>query len=60
MEYDVIVVGCGVAGLTAAISAAENGMNVCILEQFCPVREVKKIGLNLTFCYNGFAHNTLL
>jgi hypothetical protein len=26
--------------------------------QCCPVREVKRIGLRLTFCYNGFAYNS--
>jgi len=26
---------------------------------FCPVRVVKRIGLNLTFCYNGLTHNSL-
>lgn len=32
-EYDVIVVGAGVAGLTAACAAAENGARVAILER---------------------------
>ncbi|MGY2491762.1 FAD-dependent oxidoreductase [Cupriavidus sp. CP313] len=31
--YDVVVVGCGVAGLSAAVSAAESGLNVCVLER---------------------------
>ncbi len=31
--YDVVVVGAGGAGLTAAISAAENGAKVVVLEQ---------------------------
>jgi urocanate reductase len=31
--YDVVVVGAGGAGLTAAISAAENGAKVLVLEQ---------------------------
>ena len=30
--FDVIVIGGGQAGLTAAISAAERGCTVCILE----------------------------
>jgi tricarballylate dehydrogenase len=33
MDYDVVVVGCGVAGLSAALSAAENGAKVAILER---------------------------
>ena len=32
MEYDVIVVGGGPAGMMAAIAAAENGARVCLLE----------------------------
>ena len=31
-----------------------------ISAQYCPVKEVKRIGLNPSFCYNGFACNTLL
>jgi ribulose 1,5-bisphosphate synthetase/thiazole synthase len=32
-EYDVIVIGSGFAGLAAAISAAENGAKVAVLEK---------------------------
>ena len=32
-RFDVIVVGCGVAGLSAAVSATENGARVAILER---------------------------
>jgi len=31
--FDVVVVGCGVAGLSAAVSAAQRGLNVCVLER---------------------------
>jgi tricarballylate dehydrogenase len=31
--FDVVVAGCGVAGLSAAVSAAENGARVAILER---------------------------
>ncbi|WP_144630238.1 FAD-dependent oxidoreductase [Bordetella genomosp. 13] len=31
--YDVVVVGCGVAGLSAAVSAAESGARVVVLER---------------------------
>jgi tricarballylate dehydrogenase len=31
-EFDVVVAGCGVAGLSAAVSAAEKGLKVAILE----------------------------
>lgn len=32
-EFDVVVAGCGVAGLSAAVSAAEKGLKVAILER---------------------------
>lgn len=32
-EFDVVVVGCGVAGLSAAVAAAEAGASVCVLER---------------------------
>lgn len=31
--YDVIVIGSGIAGLSAAVSAQENGASVCIVER---------------------------
>lgn len=33
LKFDLIVVGCGVAGLSAAVSAAENGLEVALLER---------------------------
>lgn len=32
-KYDVVVVGCGIAGLSAAVSAAETGARVAVLER---------------------------
>jgi len=32
-DFDVVVVGCGVAGLSAAVAAAETGATVAVLER---------------------------
>ena len=32
-QYDVVVLGCGVAGLSAAVAAAEEGARVAVLER---------------------------
>jgi len=32
-QFDVIVVGCGIAGLAAAVAAREAGASVCVLER---------------------------
>src|SRR5918997_1456902 len=37
-SYDVVVVGCGVAGLSAALAAAEAGARVAVLER-APIEE---------------------
>lgn len=34
-SFDLVVVGCGVAGLSAATAAAENGLKVAVLERTC-------------------------
>jgi tricarballylate dehydrogenase len=33
MDYDVVIVGCGVAGLSTALKAAEEGAKVAVLER---------------------------
>ena len=37
-KVDILVVGCGVAGCTAAISAAENGKRVLMITQQVSLR----------------------
>lgn len=32
MDYDVIVIGGGASGMTAAVNAALNGASVCVIE----------------------------
>src|SRR5690348_14968711 len=32
-KFDVVIAGCGVAGLSAAVAAAENGAAACVLER---------------------------
>ncbi|NML47572.1 FAD-dependent tricarballylate dehydrogenase TcuA [Ramlibacter sp. G-1-2-2] len=32
-QYDVVVIGSGIAGLSAAVSAQENGARVCVIER---------------------------
>ena len=33
LSFDVVVVGCGIAGLSAAVMAQQNGARVAILER---------------------------
>lgn len=33
LSYDIVVLGCGIAGLSAAVSAAESGAKVAVLER---------------------------
>jgi tricarballylate dehydrogenase len=33
LQFDLVVAGCGVAGLSAAVSAAENGAKVAVIER---------------------------
>ena len=42
-EFDLVVVGCGAAGLSAAVSAAEGGCRVAVLERAPREREPSKV-----------------
>ncbi|MCM8785661.1 MAG: FAD-dependent oxidoreductase [Candidatus Omnitrophica bacterium] len=43
-KYDVVVVGGGIAGVSASISSARNGMKVCLIEKFCALGGLATIG----------------
>ncbi len=43
-EYDVAVVGSGVAGAAAAISAARNKVRVCLIERYCAIGGLATLG----------------
>ncbi len=43
-EYDVAVVGGGIAGVTAAVAAARNGARVCLLERYCGLGGLATLG----------------
>ncbi len=56
MRYDIIVVGCGVAGLSAAITAAKEGANVAVLER--SAREVRGGNSRYTEAYLRMPNET--
>ena len=37
-EHDVLIIGAGLAGMRAALSAKENGVDVAIVSKVHPVR----------------------
>ena len=43
-RYDVVVVGGGIAGVSAALAAARAGAKVCLLERFCALGGLATIG----------------
>ncbi|MBP5640404.1 MAG: FAD-dependent oxidoreductase [Victivallales bacterium] len=43
-DYDVVVVGGGIAGVSAALAARRAGAKVCILERFCGLGGLATIG----------------
>lgn len=53
MEYDVIIVGMGIAGISAAIYAKNSGLKVLLLESNAPGGLLNKI--NTIYNYPGYA-----
>ncbi|MCK5804278.1 MAG: FAD-dependent oxidoreductase [Lentisphaeria bacterium] len=43
-EVDVVVVGGGIAGVSAAVAAARNGVSVCLLEKECSLGGLATLG----------------
>lgn len=44
-EYDVVVVGGGIAGVAAAVAAARNGASVCLIEKQCALGGLATLGI---------------
>ncbi|HOK56101.1 MAG TPA: FAD-dependent oxidoreductase [bacterium] len=44
-KYDVVVVGGGIAGVSASVSAARNGVKVCLIEKSCCLGGLATLGL---------------
>lgn len=42
--YDVVVAGGGIAGVAAAVTAARNGVSVCLLEKTCSLGGLATLG----------------
>ncbi len=43
-EWDVVIVGGGIAGVAAAVAAARNGAKVCIVEKACALGGLATLG----------------
>lgn len=60
-SYDVVVVGGGIAGVSAAVSAAREGASVCLLEREYALGGLATLGL--VWCYlpldDGFGHQIM-
>ena len=57
MEYDLIVVGGGLSGVCAAISASRENKRVLLIEKYNCLGGAASYDLVLPFMYNGFKDN---
>lgn len=55
-KYDVIIIGAGIAGMTAAIYLKRAGLNVLLIEENAPGGQLNKI--NIIENYPGFVKTT--
>jgi digeranylgeranylglycerophospholipid reductase len=53
-KYDLIIVGAGPAGLMAAKTAGENGLNVALLERKTNVTSIKRACAQMLLIFNDF------
>jgi flavin-dependent dehydrogenase len=47
IDFDIIVIGAGLVGLTTALACAHKGASVCLLDAANP----DKAGIGVTFCH---------
>ena len=59
MKFDVVIVGGGVSGVCAAVSAAENGASVCVIEQTGVLGGLGTTGLMSLVISSKFHHGGL-
>ena len=60
-EYDVLVVGGGIAGVAAAIAAARSAASVCLIERYCALGGLATMGnvaIWLPLC-DGMGHQVV-
>ena len=53
LNYDILIIGCGISGLTAAITAAESGLNVAILSKENDIKKCNTFHAQGGIVYTG-------
>ena len=49
LNFDTVVIGCGVAGMTAALYLKRANVRVCIIEKNAPGGQLNKIDRKLSW-----------